>query len=83
MAKSARSSSLKTNNQKLKKNVFGPVEKARALRLSAKLQEIAAQPKPVKEVEMEIVSEGLFTFQNFIYLDGWLFASGDAFEAEY
>ncbi len=59
MAKSARASQIKANNQRLKKNVFGPVEQARAERLSAKLLEIAAQPKPVKEVEMEEVTEGM------------------------
>ncbi|KAK0623226.1 hypothetical protein B0T14DRAFT_515650 [Immersiella caudata] len=58
MAKSSRSSAIKGNNQRLKKNVFGPVESARAERLSAKLLEIAAQPKPQKDVEMEVVSEG-------------------------
>lgn len=52
MAKSARSSAVKTNNQRLKKNVFGPVEAERAARLSAKLLEIAAQPKPLRDVEM-------------------------------
>ncbi|KAL2128579.1 hypothetical protein VTI74DRAFT_9004 [Chaetomium olivicolor] len=52
MAKSARSSTIKSNNQRLKKNVFGPVEAARAERLSAKLLAIAAQPKPQKDVEM-------------------------------
>ncbi|KAL2015989.1 hypothetical protein VTK56DRAFT_4478 [Thermocarpiscus australiensis] len=52
MAKSARASRIKTNNQRLKKNVFGPVEAARTERLSAKLLAIAAQPKPQKDVEM-------------------------------
>ncbi|KAK3301556.1 uncharacterized protein B0T15DRAFT_544007 [Chaetomium strumarium] len=52
MAKSARASRIKANNQRLKKNVFGPVEAARAERLSAKLLAIAAQPKPQKDVEM-------------------------------
>ncbi|EFX00445.1 GPI ethanolamine phosphate transferase [Grosmannia clavigera kw1407] len=52
MAKSARASSRKLNNQKLKKNVFGPVEAARTERLSAKLMELVAQQLPVaKEVE--------------------------------
>ncbi|KJR86348.1 uncharacterized protein SPSK_02795 [Sporothrix schenckii 1099-18] len=51
MAKSARASSRKNNNQKLKKNVFGPVESARTERLSAKLMELAAQPAPVKEAK--------------------------------
>ncbi|KAK4232122.1 hypothetical protein QBC38DRAFT_406240 [Podospora fimiseda] len=52
MGKSSRASTIKQNNQKLKKNVFGPVEQARAERLHAKLAELVAQPKPVKEVEM-------------------------------
>ncbi|KAI1378275.1 hypothetical protein F4677DRAFT_389602 [Hypoxylon crocopeplum] len=60
MAKSARSSSRKANNQRLKSKVFGPVEEARAERLSAKLLELAAQPKPPKpeSTEMKIVDEG-------------------------
>jgi hypothetical protein len=53
MAKSSRSSVVKTNNQRLKKNVFGPVEAARAERLSAKLLAIASQPKPQKDLEMK------------------------------
>ncbi|KAJ4292193.1 hypothetical protein N0V88_005822 [Collariella sp. IMI 366227] len=59
MAKSSRSSTLKANNQRLKKNVFGPVESARAERLSAKLLALAAEPKPVKDIEMneELVEE--------------------------
>ncbi|KAM7223612.1 Protein of unknown function (DUF2423) domain containing protein [Rhypophila decipiens] len=55
MAKSARSSQIKTNNQKLKKNVFGPVEEARTARLSARLLELASQPKAQKDVEMQVV----------------------------
>ncbi|KAI0840614.1 hypothetical protein F5Y06DRAFT_244029 [Hypoxylon sp. FL0890] len=54
MAKSARSSTRKTNNQRLKANVFGPVEAARAERLSAKLLELAAQPKPPNPESNEI-----------------------------
>lgn len=46
MAKSSRASSRKANNQRLKANVFGPVEIARNARLSAKLLELAAAPKP-------------------------------------
>ncbi|KAI0166443.1 hypothetical protein GGR57DRAFT_26445 [Xylariaceae sp. FL1272] len=46
MAKSSRASSRKANNQRLKAKVFGPVESARAERLSARLLELAAQPKP-------------------------------------
>ncbi|KAI1752266.1 hypothetical protein F4782DRAFT_148124 [Xylaria castorea] len=46
MAKSSRASSRKTNNQRLKAKVFGPVEIERNARLSAKLLELAAAPKP-------------------------------------
>ena len=58
MAKSSRASSRKANNQRLKKNVFGPIESARAERLSTKLLELAAQPKP-KEAGKENEMEGL------------------------
>jgi len=58
MAKSARSRQVKANNRKLKENVFGPVEAARAERLSAKLLEIASQPKPQTDVEM-VVTGGM------------------------
>ncbi|KAI0013694.1 hypothetical protein F4779DRAFT_562846 [Xylariaceae sp. FL0662B] len=53
MAKSSRASSRKTNNQRLKSKVFGPVETARAERLSARLLELAAQPKPEKPESSE------------------------------
>ncbi|KAJ8109590.1 hypothetical protein ONZ43_g6092 [Nemania bipapillata] len=46
MAKSSRASSRKANNQRLKAKVFGPVETQRNARLSAKLLELAAAPKP-------------------------------------
>ncbi|KAH6969095.1 hypothetical protein DER45DRAFT_548445 [Fusarium avenaceum] len=46
MAKSARASTRKANNRRLVKNVFGPAEAARNERLSAKLLEVAKQPKP-------------------------------------
>lgn len=46
MAKGARASVRKANNARLKQNVFGPVETARMERLSAKLLELVAQPKP-------------------------------------
>jgi hypothetical protein len=52
MAKSSRSRVIKENNRRLKKNVFGPVEAARAERLSAKLLALAAEPKPQRDVEM-------------------------------
>jgi hypothetical protein len=60
MAKSSRASTIKTNNQRLKAKVFGPVEQARRERLSAKLLEIASAPKPEKpeaENEMKIVDD--------------------------
>ncbi|KAF9769615.1 hypothetical protein IL306_012957 [Fusarium sp. DS 682] len=46
MAKSARASTRKANNRRLVQNVFGPAEAARNERLSAKLLELAKQPKP-------------------------------------
>ncbi|KAH8683312.1 hypothetical protein BGZ60DRAFT_399885 [Tricladium varicosporioides] len=49
MAKGARASVRKANNVRLKTQVFGPVENARMERLSAKLLELAAQPKPTRE----------------------------------
>ncbi|KAK6950099.1 hypothetical protein Daesc_008425 [Daldinia eschscholtzii] len=55
MAKSSRASTRKANNQRLKAKVFGPVEAARAERLSAKLLELAAQPKAQPETEMKMV----------------------------
>lgn len=57
MAKSQRSSVTKANNQRLKKNVFGPIEAARQQRLSARLLAIASQPKPVPEKEMKDAAE--------------------------
>ncbi|KAF9871618.1 hypothetical protein CkaCkLH20_10816 [Colletotrichum karsti] len=54
MAKSARSSVRKNNNQRLKKNVFGPVESQRTERLSAKLLELAKAPKPEKEADVNM-----------------------------
>ncbi|KAG5929379.1 hypothetical protein E4U42_006119 [Claviceps africana] len=46
MAKSARSSTRKQNNRRLYAKVFSPAEAARNERLSAKLLELAKQPKP-------------------------------------
>ena len=57
MAKSARASAVKKNKSNLKKRVFGPVETARNDRLSAKLLELASQPKPPK-AEMEVEQDG-------------------------
>jgi len=56
MAKGLRASVIKRNNSKLRARVFGPVENARTARLSAKLLELASQPKPQKE-GMEIDKE--------------------------
>lgn len=58
MGKSARSSAIKKNNQKLKSRVFGPVEAARNERLSAKLMDLATQPKPPR-AEMEVENDGM------------------------
>ncbi|KAI0603403.1 hypothetical protein F4775DRAFT_29407 [Biscogniauxia sp. FL1348] len=59
MAKSSRASSVKSNNQRLKAKVFSPVEEERNARLSAKLLELAAQPKPERpaDEEMKAVEE--------------------------
>ncbi|OMP89093.1 hypothetical protein BK809_0005814 [Diplodia seriata] len=57
MAKGSRSSVRKTNNQALKRKVFGPVETARTERLSQKLLELAQQPAPSKN-EMEVEKDG-------------------------
>ncbi|CEO58498.1 hypothetical protein PEBR_00948 [Penicillium brasilianum] len=46
MAKSVRASVSKRNRAALRKKVFGPIVDARTERLSAKLQELASQPKP-------------------------------------
>ena len=56
MAKGLRASVKKNNRNKLRARVFGPVEDARTQRLSAKLLELARQPKPAKS-EMEVDSE--------------------------
>jgi hypothetical protein len=53
MAKGARASTRKANNVALKSRVFGPVEDARTQRLSAKLLELAQQPKKKDDVSME------------------------------
>lgn len=58
MAKGLRASSERANRRKLRANVFGPVEKARADRLHAKLLATinAAKPAPPekKETAMDI-----------------------------
>lgn len=52
MAKGLRASVNKRNKSKLRGRVFGPAEAARTERLSAKLLELAQQPKPTKDTEM-------------------------------
>lgn len=54
MAKSARASTIKRNNAKLRTKVFGPAFDARTERLSAKLQELANAPRPDEEKKMEV-----------------------------
>ena len=63
MAKSARASGVKKNKQNLKKKVFAPVETARNERLSAKLLELANQPKPLR-AEMEVEGDGMSQSQD-------------------
>lgn len=57
MAKSARASRLKSNKTRLRRKVFGPVVDARTERLSQKLQDLAAQPKPETEKPQMDVDE--------------------------
>jgi hypothetical protein len=54
MAKGLRASTRKRNNAKLRSTVFGPASDARTARLSAKLQEVASQPRPDQERVMEV-----------------------------
>lgn len=54
MAKSRRSHTMKIKRRALSSRVFKPVEDARAERLSAKLLEIAQQPKPERPQAMEV-----------------------------
>lgn len=61
MAKGLRASVNKSNKKVLRNRVFGPVEQARNERLSAKLMELASQPKPERP-EMELDEAGKFAF---------------------
>lgn len=56
MAKGQRASTVKRNNKALRAK-FAPIYDARTARLSAKLQEIIAQPKPVRD-EIMVLDEG-------------------------
>lgn len=49
MAKGLRSTVKRRNRATLRRTVFGPARDARTERLSAKLQELASQPRPVNE----------------------------------
>ena len=66
MAKSLRSSVKKANRTKLRAKVFGPVENARTERLSAKLVELASQPRQAKS-ENEIDGLGMLAIHAFIF----------------
>ncbi|PHH62422.1 hypothetical protein CDD81_7141 [Ophiocordyceps australis] len=59
MAKSSRSSTKKANNRRKAATVFGPAELARDKRLSAKLLELAQQPKPEAEPADVVMSEAI------------------------
>jgi hypothetical protein len=54
MAKGLRASSRKKNAQALRARLYGPASDARAERLSAKLQELAAKPRPDQERAMDV-----------------------------
>jgi hypothetical protein len=57
MAKSARASSIKVNHTKLRARVFGPVEKARAERIHARLLATIQQAKP-ERTAMDTAEDG-------------------------
>ncbi|KAL4801732.1 hypothetical protein BDV18DRAFT_148726 [Aspergillus unguis] len=63
MAKSVRASVQKRNKAKLRSTVFGPAVDARTERLSAKLQELAAQPKPStqEDSKSDLATSGMDT----------------------
>ncbi|EXJ80339.1 hypothetical protein A1O1_08483 [Capronia coronata CBS 617.96] len=54
MAKSARASVVKRNHRNLRTKVFGPAHDARTARLSAKLQELSAKPRPTEDKVMAL-----------------------------
>ena len=54
MAKGLRASTRKKNNAALRDRLFGPAVDARTERLSAKLQELAAKPRPDQDRVMEL-----------------------------
>lgn len=70
MAKSARASVTKKNNQALKRKVFGPAETARNDRLNAKLLELAQQPKPLR-AEMDVEEDGKMHFPIYSHIENF------------
>lgn len=66
MAKGLRASTERTNRRKLRANVFGPVEKARAERLHAKLLATINAEKPARpeKKEMDVDEEGTQLLNN-------------------
>ena len=63
MAKGLRSKVKKVNKQRLRSNVFGPVEEARKERLSAKLIELAAEPRGQAEATKKSNGKGRLPLQ--------------------
>lgn len=61
MAKSVRASVSKRNSANLRAKVFGPAADARTARLSAKLQELASQPKPTNGEESNMKTDATET----------------------
>lgn len=57
MAKGLRSSTKKANKTQLRSRIFGPVEEARKERLSAKLLELAAEPRTVAVEDVNMADE--------------------------
>lgn len=58
MAKGLRASVKKNNKTQLRKKVFESVEKARNERLSAKLLQLAEEPKPRLDKDIDMDSKG-------------------------
>ncbi|RDA92576.1 hypothetical protein CP533_0964 [Ophiocordyceps camponoti-saundersi (nom. inval.)] len=57
MAKSSRASVKKENNRRKAVSIYGPAELARNERLSAKLLEVARQPKPEPSADVVMETE--------------------------
>ena len=57
MAKGLRASTQKANRSRLRTGVFAPLEEARRDRLSAKLLELAAQPKSTVTTDVTMKTE--------------------------